>query len=201
MRAPMAENIKNDSFNKLTGKLLLATPGMTDPRFERAVILMCAHDEHGAMGLVVNNVLKDVAFDHILETIDLKSDIVVNITVSDITVMNGGPVEGSRGFMLHSKDFIQDDTIRINNDFHVTGTVDALEAVAKGEGPDDMLFILGYAGWQAGQLESELKQNSWLVSEPDLTLLFGTKPEEKWQRAVQKLGFDPAMLSTEMGRA
>lgn len=197
----MTKKIEKSNSNQLTGRLLLAMPSMSDPRFERAVILMCAHDENGAMGLVINNAMKDIQFSHVLESIDLKSDIVVDIKAADITVMNGGPVDESRGFMLHSNDFIQDETIKINDEFLLTGTLDALEAVAKGEGPDDMMFILGYAGWQAGQLEQEIQQNAWLVSEPDPNLLFKTQPEQKWQLAVQKLGFDPAMLSTEMGRA
>ena len=115
--------------------------------------------------------------------------------------MNGGPVDNSRGFLLHSSEFKQDNTIYIHDDFSVTGTLDALEDVAQGKGPDKALFILGYAGWTPGQLEQELQQNAWLVLDPDPSLVFHGNTDEKWDLAVGRLGIDPAMLSGHAGRA
>ena len=191
---------KKDS-HYLTGKLLLAMPQMGDPRFHKAVILICVHDENGAMGLVVNRVQPAVKFSQLLEQLSIPSDIKLPSEVPDIPVMCGGPVETARGFLLHSNDFKQDDTISIDEAFSVTGTVDALKQVVGGKGPDSMLFILGYAGWSAEQLEQEIQQNAWLVVDPDNEIIFGDNPEIKWVKAVQKLGVDPAMLSGEAGRA
>ncbi len=194
----MAEQ-KNSNY--LTGKLLLAMPQMGDPRFHKAVILICAHDENGAMGLVINRVQPAVKFSQLLEQLSIPSDIEIPDKVPDIPVMCGGPVEAARGFLLHSNDFKQDDTINIDEAFSVTGTIDALKQVAGGKGPENMLFILGYAGWSAEQLEQEIQQNAWLVVDPDHEIIFGDDPEIKWVKAVQKLGVDPAMLSGEAGRA
>lgn len=183
----------------LTGKLLLAMPSIEDTRFARAVIFMCAHDDKGAMGFMVNHTMPDVGFDKIIEQTGLHSDI--EIDVSQITVMNGGPVEESRGFLLHSTDFEEKDTIRIDRDYGVTGTIDALRSIVSGKGPDQMLFVLGHAGWSAGQLDKELQENSWLVVDPTPELIFDTPIENKWAAALRLLGIDPAMLSPTAGRA
>ncbi len=185
--------------NYLTGKLLLAMPSMSDTRFERAVIFICAHDEQGAMGLVINNALRDVAFTDMLEQIDLISDI--KIDLSKFPVMNGGPVDSDRGFLLHSHEYSKDDTVNVNDEYGVTGTIDALREVVGGDGPDKMLFILGYAGWSAEQLDQELQQNAWLVADADPSLIFDTPLEEQWMSAVRALGVEPAMLSSAAGRA
>ncbi|MCB9982626.1 MAG: YqgE/AlgH family protein [Rhodospirillales bacterium] len=185
----------------LTGKLLLAMPGIGDPRFHRAVIYICAHDENGAMGLVVNAPVPDVKFQSLLGQLGIESDIKIEAKNLELPVLNGGPVETARGFLLHSNEFRQKDTVQVDDEFSITGTTDALEAVAKGQGPEKALFILGYAGWTPGQLESELQQNTWLVADPDPNLIFEDKPQEKWTHAMNKLGLDPAMLSGEMGRA
>lgn len=184
----------------LAGKLLLAMPVMGDPRFHRAVIFLCAHDVNGAMGLVVNHTLPGVQFKQLLDQLKIASNIEIDLRNFTIPILSGGPVEGSRGFLLHSSEFRQSDTITIDPSFSVTGTIDALKAVAKGEGPEQMLFILGYAGWGAGQLEKELQDNAWLVADPDPDIIFKAQPEQKWERAVQKLGVNPAMLSSAAGR-
>jgi len=185
----------------LTGKLLLAMPGMGDLRFHKAVIFICAHDVNGAMGLVVNHTLPGLEFNQLLGQLGIPSNIEVNLSDLSVPIMSGGPVEAARGFLLHSGDFSQDDTIRIDELYSVTGTVDALKEVASGKGPEKMLFILGYAGWSPGQLDEEIQNNSWLVVDPDPSLIFDADPEEKWTRAVQKLGIDPGMLSGTAGRA
>lgn len=189
----------HDSY--LAGKLLLAMPMMGDPRFHRAVIYMCAHDANGAMGLVINHALPGMEFEDLIEQLGIASDIEIKLVPSSVPVMSGGPVEAARGFLLHSNDFVQPDTIKIDSSCSVTGTVEALKFVVRGEGPGQMLFILGYAGWGKGQLEREIQDNAWLVVDPDPQIIFHPEVDEKWTLAVQKLGFDPAMLSAEAGRA
>lgn len=190
---------KDDDLQRLMGRVLVAMPNMGDPRFHRAVILLCAHDEHGAMGLVLNHVLPGVDMRHLLEQLHI--EISTDAALGDVAVMSGGPVENARGFILHTHDFHQDDTILISPHLAVTGTVDALRSVAAGQGPEQMVFILGYAGWTEGQLESEIQQNVWLVCDADPELIFNVPPEEKWNKAIGSLGIDLAMLSGEAGRA
>ena len=176
-------------------------PTMGDPRFHRAVIFLCAHDEGGAMGLVINHALPSIDLNDLVKQIKVESDIKVNFENMSLPVMYGGPVESARGFLLHSGDFIRADTMQINRFYGVTGTLDALKDIALGKGPENLMFILGYAGWDAGQLESEIIQNAWLVSEPDEKLVFAANHQSKWTEAVGKLGIDLAMLSGEVGRA
>lgn len=185
--------------NYLTGKLLVAMPGMTDPRFHRSVIFMCAHDEEGAMGLVINHELSGVEFNDLVSQLKFESD--MKFDALNLPVMYGGPVETARGFLLHSSDFKRPETMHIDDHFAITGTVDALQDIAQEGRPKNLLFILGYAGWDAGQLEDELQQASWLVVDPDDDLIFEGDPDEKWLKAINKLGIDPAMLSVESGRA
>jgi putative transcriptional regulator len=196
----MSDFDKTDNdLQRLMGRVLVAMPNMGDPRFHRAVVLLCAHDDNGAMGLVINHVLPGVDMRHLLEQLHI--EITKDAPLNNIAVMSGGPVENARGFILHTHDFHQDDTIRITSDLAVTGTVDALRSVAAGTGPEKMVFILGYAGWTEGQLESEIQQNVWLVCDADPELIFNVPPEEKWNKAIGSLGIDLAMLSGETGRA
>ncbi|MGH1375059.1 MAG: YqgE/AlgH family protein [Alphaproteobacteria bacterium] len=191
----------DDRTSYMTGKLLLAMPSIGDQRFDRAVIFVCAHDEEGAMGLVINDTMQGIDFSELVGQLKFESDIKVKFEDMDMPVMSGGPVETARGFLLHSSDFARDDTMKVDGTYGVTGTVDALKDVARGDGPKDLLFILGYSGWDAGQLDAELQQNAWLVVEPDPELIFEGDPQEKWKRAINKLGIDPAMLSSAAGRA
>jgi putative transcriptional regulator len=183
----------------LTGRLLLAMPAMTDPRFHRAVILICAHDENGAMGLVINNPLLGVDFAALLKQLNIQAG--PGLSTKNFMVMSGGPVESVRGFLLHGPEFHGPGTISINDTFGVTGTVEALSAIANGKGPDKVLFILGYAGWTAGQLERELQENAWLVTDGAPEIVFHADASQKWQMAMQHLGINPAMLSSVAGRA
>jgi len=187
--------------NHLVGKLLLAMPSMGDPRFHRAVIFICAHDEEGAMGLVINHSMPGIEFNDLMGQLKLESDIRVDFEKLNLDVMYGGPVETARGFLLHSGDFTRADTMMVNKSYGVTGTVDALKDIATGKKPENLMFILGYAGWEAGQLDEEIQNNAWLVVDPDPDLVFGDNPEAKWTQAVNKLGIDPAMLSSVAGRA
>ena len=193
---------KDKKDNYLAGRLLLAMPQMGDPRFYKAVIFICAHDAEGAMGLVVNQALPGLDLRQLLQ--QMKIDLHANNDAGqqkNLPVMSGGPVEAARGFILHSSDFKRPDTIKVCEDICVTGTIDALKTIATGEGPDKMLFVLGYAGWGAGQLDQEMQQNAWLVTDADHDLIFGPGTDEKWERAVRKIGIDPAMLSGNAGRA
>jgi putative transcriptional regulator len=191
---------KNDSY--FAGKLLVAMPGMEDVRFYRAVIYLCAHDEHGAMGLIINQPLPDLEFGELLGQIKLSEGLVMpEETNALVHVMHGGPVEGARGFLLHSNDFSKPDTVKVDDRIYVTGTLDALCDVALGDGPLEKLFVLGYAGWTAGQLDEELQNNAWLVADADPALVFDHDTEGKWERAVKTLGIDPFMLASAGGRA
>lgn len=194
--------MEKEDQNGLTGKILLAMPGMGDPRFHRAVIVLCAHDSSGAMGIVINHTLPGVDFGQLISQMD------IDVSSGDrlppagrVPVINGGPVENTRGFILHSADFMQEGTIRIDGNISVTGTVDALRAVAEGKGPDQMIFALGYSGWGPGQLDRELQDNVWLVFDCDPEIVFGVAPDKKWEQALRRMGMDPLMLSSRAGRA
>ncbi len=181
----------------LEGQLLLAMPGMPDPRFEHSVIYMCAHSPAGAMGLVVNKVLDSITFPDLLRQLDIEAV----PPREDIRIHFGGPVETGRGFVLHSSDYIQDSTLKVSDDIGLTATMEVLRSIAEGRGPRRTMLALGYAGWAPGQLEEEIQSNGWLHTEPDEDLLFGSELDDKWRRAVAKMGIDPSMLSSEAGHA
>jgi putative transcriptional regulator len=181
----------------LTGQLLIAMPGMADPRFARSVIYMCAHSEDGAMGLVINRELDSLKFADLLEQLGVDD----NRADRPVPIHFGGPVETGRGFVLHSADYNQDGTLVVSDETALTATVDILRAIADGAGPRHRFLALGYAGWAPGQLESEIQANGWLCVEADAGLLFDNDPDEKWSRAMAKLGIDAHMLSTDSGRA
>lgn len=182
----------------LTGKLLIAMPGMGDPRFESAVIFLCSHSEEGAMGLIVNKPSSDVSLRELLEQLDiaLQSDDV------NRPVHFGGPVEGGRGFVLHGSDYGSHiHTLKVTDDIRMTATVDILEDIGRGRGPARALMMLGYAGWGPGQLEGEIAQNGWLTADASAALLFDTPDLKKWGAALKTLGIEPVMLSGSAGRA
>lgn len=182
----------------LTGQLLVAMPQMLDPRFAQTVIYMCAHTEDGAMGLVVNKLLENINFPDLLEQLNLQP----KEPGRDIRVHFGGPVETGRGFVLHSSDFfIEDATLKIDEGICLTATVDILKAIARGSGPKHAILALGYAGWAPGQLETEIQDNGWLHCDADPDLIFGRDVEEKYLRALRKIGIDPGMLSNDAGHA
>ncbi|WP_321394267.1 YqgE/AlgH family protein [Emcibacter sp.] len=189
----------------LEGQLLLAMPGMADPRFDHSVIYVCSHNEEGAMGLIINKRTTSIDFPSLLDQldIDVESSFSSNEAhLSDPILLHaGGPVEIGRGFILHSADYVQDSTMIISETIALTATVDILSAIARGEGPQDYIVALGYSGWGAGQLEQELQQNSWLNIEADEELVFRTDLELKWPRAMAKLGVDVSLLSMDSGHA
>lgn len=187
-----------DKVTDLDGKLLIAMPGMGDPRFEKAVILMCAHSDEGAMGLIVNKPTTDLSFASLLEQLSIPRA----PAGRDIRVHFGGPVERGRGFVLHSSDYAGGPaTMQIGGRFGMTATLDILEALAQGGGPSQALLALGYAGWGPGQLESEIRANGWLVADAQGSLVFSRDDAGKWAGALKGLGIDPLTLSAAAGRA
>ena len=182
----------------LSGQLLIAMPGISDPRFERALILICAHDDDHAMGLALNRPIGGLTVPDLLERLEIKS----TIKLPPDLVLMGGPVERERGFVLHTSDYHGEHSIEVGADFALTATREVLEAMATHNGaPSRSLLALGYAGWGAGQLENEIKQNVWLTCEPDEDLIFAHDYDRKWGRALTKLGVDPERLSSAAGRA
>jgi putative transcriptional regulator len=181
-----------------SGQLLIAMPGISDPRFERALILVCAHDDEHAMGLAINRPVEGLSVPDLLERLDIKSE----ITAPPDLVLMGGPVERERGFVLHTSDYRGEHSIEVGGGLTLTATRDILEAMAQAEGPPRRAVLaLGYAGWGAGQLENEIKQNVWLTCEADESLIFGSNHSAKWSRALAKLGVDAERLSAAAGRA
>ena len=182
----------------LTGKLLIAMPGMGDPRFEKALIFLCAHSDKGAMGLIVNKPLPEPGFRKLLSQL--------NIDACDdcapVQVHFGGPVESGRGFVLHSADYLASGTtLQVDDRFGMTATLEILEDMAKGQGPARALLALGYAGWGPGQLEAEIGHNGWLTCDAPPNLVFAGDNAGKWERALRTLGVEALTLSASAGRA
>jgi putative transcriptional regulator len=191
----------------LEGQLLIAMPRMSDRRFRRSVIYLCAHSEEGAMGLIINQHAEHLDFPELLERLGLVGEIdpdstTVTDDVTDIAIHNGGPVETGRGFVLHSADyFVANSTLAIRDGICLTATLEILRAMAKGKGPKRSLLALGYAGWSPGQLESEIHANGWLHCPADQALVFDTDNEAKYANAMAKIGIDPSHLVADAGHA
>jgi putative transcriptional regulator len=188
----------------LDGQLLIAMPYMSDKRFARTVIYMCAHSAQGAMGLIVNQRAPHISFSELLGQLSIEGDEGGEQTadLAELDVHVGGPVETGRGFVLHSSDyFAADSTLPIDVDVSLTATVDILKAIASGKGPRRAMLALGYAGWRPGQLEDEIQANGWLHCPSDLDLLFDRNLDQKYERALSKLGIDPSHLVSEAGHA
>lgn len=182
----------------LSGKLLIAMPGMSDPRFSKSVIFMCAHSSEGSMGLIVNKPTPDLKLGDLLDQLEIPR----GAGDREIRVHFGGPVELGRGFVLHSADYqLEDATLKVNDTFGMTATHDVLEAIASGTGPKSATLMLGYAGWGPGQIENELVHNGWLVADASPELVFGADSDTKWVDALKSLGIDPKSLSAASGRA
>jgi len=191
----MDQRFKSSGY--LAGQMLIAMPQMQDPRFARTVVYLCAHTAEGAMGLVVNRLFNALTFPDLLEQLDITP----TVACDPIRVHFGGPVESGRGFVLHTADYCQETTLMVDKEVGLTATVDVLRAIADGSGPSKSLLALGYSGWNAGQLDSEILENAWLNVPADPELLFGTELDHKWERALAKLGANPLLLSSEAGHA
>jgi putative transcriptional regulator len=189
----------------LDGQMLIAMPGMPDARFARSVIYMCAHSGEGAMGLVINRAARSIGFPELLVQLDIiAKDQAIRLPerAGQVTVLSGGPVETTRGFVLHSTDMvIEDSTLTVAQNMGLTISVDMLRAIARGEGPENAVLALGYASWSAGQLEREIQENTWLHAPMDPDIVFSPDQDSKYDRALRRLGIDPAFLSQDAGHA
>lgn len=197
MAVDPSPSLAQDGF--LSGQMLIAMPGIGDERFERALVLVCAHDESHAMGLAVNRPVEGLTLPDLLSKLDIPSQ----IEVPEELVLVGGPVERERGFVLHTDDYeAPEASLNVAPGLALTATRDVLTAIASHDhAPRRSLMALGYAGWGAGQLEDELRHNVWLTVEPDEELIFGGDHEHKWARALAKLGIDPKFLTAQAGEA
>lgn len=181
----------------LTGQMLIAMPGIGDPRFERSLILICAHDDSHAIGIAVNRPVEGITLPELLERLEIPA-----AAPTEEPVLLGGPVEMERGFVVHTDDYASEHSLSVDGGFGLTTTREVLEAMGRGEGhPRRAVLALGYAGWGAGQLEREIRENVWLTAPADEALVFDADHETKWARALEKLGVDPKFLSAEAGRA
>lgn len=182
----------------LAGKLLIAMPGMGDPRFTHSVIFLCAHSDDGAMGLIINKPAADLEFAALLGQLGIPR----SPRARDIRVHIGGPVEHGRGFVLHSGDYSRaGSTLSVDARFAMTTTLDILQALADGGGPERSMLALGYSGWGPGQLEGEIGANGWLTCDASPDLVFQEACERKWAQALRSIGVDPLGLSAVAGRA
>lgn len=187
----------------LDDQFLIAMPGMQDENFARAVIYVCAHSEEGAMGIVINRV-QPLRFPDLLVQLGVVSEkqaIRLPPPARDLLVRNGGPVDRSRGFVLHSDDFVVDSSLPVSEDICLTATIDILRAISKGNGPRHALMALGYAGWGAGQLEREIVDNGWLTCKASQEMLFDGDIDRKYDRLLASLGIHMAHLSPSAGHA
>ena len=180
----------------LSGQLLIAMPGIGDPRFERAVIALCAHDENGALGIGVGRIVPRLGLHGLLEQLEISAGV-----APDVPVHLGGPVEPQRGFVLHGLDWGGEDTLRVGERWALTGTLDILRALAEGRGPARFLVALGYAGWADGQLDDEMSRPGWFATSGSDTLLFETPVGERWAAAFAAAGVDTRMLAATTGHA
>jgi putative transcriptional regulator len=187
----------------LDHQFLVAMPGMKDERFARSVIYVCAHSEEGAMGLIINQVQQLMFPDLLVQLgiLDEKQAIRLPARTRDLIVRHGGPVDRSRGFVLHSDDYMVESSMPVAEEVCLTATVDILRAISTGHGPRHTLMALGYSGWSAGQLEHEIAENGWLTCPASVDLLFDADIERKYDRILARIGVNPAHLSVEAGHA
>ena len=187
----------NENIN-LNGKLLIAMPGIGDRNFDKSVIYICSHSEGGTMGLIVNKPSADLKLSDLFEQLS----IIPNRSVPSETIYIGGPVEHGRGFILHSCDYLaKDSSLNVSDTINMTASLEILEDISKGKGPNKYLLSLGYSGWAPGQLETEIQANGWLICDTPEEYLFTTKDDEKWDIALKVIGIDSGMLSTVGGSA
>jgi putative transcriptional regulator len=180
----------------LSGQLLLAMPGIRDPRFEKAVIAMCVHDENGALGIGLGRIVPRITFHALLKQLDIDPGV-----APDVPIHLGGPVEPQRGFLLHSTDWGGSDSIQVGDCWTLSATLDILKAIAEGKGPTRWIAALGYAGWGAGQLEEELCGNGWFSTPGSEALLYECDVNSRWAAAFRSAGIDPRLLATDYGTA
>ena len=180
----------------LSGQFLLAMPGIGDPRFEKAVIAMCVHDDDGALGIGLGRIAPRIGFHDLLKQLDIEPGEAPNVAIHQ-----GGPVEPTRGFILHTPDWGGQDSVDVGGRWILSATLDILKAIAAGKGPSRWVAALGYAGWQGGQLEQEMRRHGWFVTPGDESLLYDRAVDERWASAFAGAGVDPRLLTAEFGTA
>jgi len=180
----------------LSGRILLAMPGMFDPRFERSVNVMCVHDENGALGIGIGHQRDKIGLHEILAELDIDPGV-----APDCPILHGGPVEPGRGFVLHSTDWGGSDTILVQPLCALSASLDILRAIAEGRGPKYWLIALGYAGWGPGQLENEMRHHGWFAADGHPEILFETPVEQRWSETWRAEGIDPALVANATGSA
>ena len=186
-----------DTTYALTGKFLIAMPQIDDSEFEHSVVYICSHSSNGAMGLMINKRLEQFSFSDLTLQLPVKNYAKLN----EISLYSGGPLEKVRGMVLHSTDYIKDGTVKIGRDIAVSSTTEIIADIAYDQGPKDKPVALGYSFWQPRQLEAEISRNDWLVIEADKELLFRTRDEEKWQRALDETGISLDRFITVTGHS
>lgn len=194
-----------DPSQNLEGQFLIAMPSIGDNRFSRTVIYMCAHSNEGAMGLVINQQAEDISFKNLLSKLEIFGQIDASKLAIDTEahpVHLGGPVATSRGFVLHSDDyFAKDNTLTIRDGICLTSTIDIIQAIADGEGPNQSITAIGYSGWGPGQLEYEIQNNGWLTCPANSNIIFENDIDRKYTEALSSMGIDPAFLASDHGHA
>ncbi|MDB5670152.1 MAG: hypothetical protein JWO25_1111 [Alphaproteobacteria bacterium] len=180
----------------LSGQLLLAMPGIGDPRFEKAVIAMCVHDENGALGIGLGRIVPRIGFHELLRQVEIEPG-----SAPDVAIHLGGPVEPQRGFLLHTPDWGGEESIHVGDRWVLTATLDILRAIAEGRGPSRWIAALGYAGWGPGQLEGELCGNGWFATPGNEGLLYDSDVGSRWAAAFRGAGVDPRLLTSDFGTA
>jgi putative transcriptional regulator len=186
-----------DAPGYLSNHFLIAMPALDDPNFARGVTLLCQHDANGAMGLLVNR-LSDFTVGELFSQMGIESD---DLALGEMPVLLGGPVHPDRGFVLHDDPREWSSTLRFGDGLAVTTSRDILVAMARGDGPKNVLVALGYSGWDAGQLEAELGENAWLTAPADQAIVFRTPLAARWQAAASSLGVDLRFLADRTGHA
>lgn len=177
---------------------LLATPAMRDPRFRFSVIFIVSHDKSGAMGIIINKNKAGLTISDLLEQVGIEGD----VKVANTPVLNGGPVDIDRGFVLHSSDYFKEESsLIISKTLSLTSTKDVLESLVSDDHPENAMLAVGYAGWGPGQLEQEIAENSWLVTDADESLIFSDDLSNKWALVLADMGIDPGCLSQSGGEA
>ena len=184
----------------LKNHFLIAMPTMDDPYFSRSVTYICEHDDQGAMGLIINQPIGQLSVSQLLKKMEL-ADFGKDKPDLNSPVYHGGPVSPERGFVLHKSQMPWSSSIQVSDELTITTSKDILQVLGTEATPEKFLITLGYAGWTAGQLEDEIKANSWLTIEADLEILFNTPPEDRWEAATKKLGFDIWQLASHAGHS
>lgn len=185
----------------LDGQFLIAMPGMADTNFFRSVVYVCAHSNEGAMGFVINQPQQLTFVDILvhLKVMGNEDAILLPDETREFPIRRGGPVETGRGFVLHTDDYLTQSSIPVSEEICLTATVDIIRAMSRGKGPSKAALMLGYAGWGAGQIESEIANNGWLTCPADESLIFEKNLDDKYNRALALMGINPAMLSMQCG--